>query len=147
VKHIFIITHGEFGKYLIKSAELILGQQKGVKAISIEPGKTPEELLNEIKTEIDKLEDSSEILFFTDIIGGTPFNSIIPFLKEENHECVTGVNLPMLLEVLTNVNNMNLKKLAVLAYNKGIEGIRNVKVLVNSMKGGEQNESYTYQDR
>lgn len=35
---VLIVTHGNFGKELLKSAELIIGEQKNVKTLSLNHG-------------------------------------------------------------------------------------------------------------
>jgi PTS system mannose-specific IIA component len=39
------------------------------------------------------------VLILTDMFGGTPTNVTLPFLKAEDVEIVTGVNLPMMVKV------------------------------------------------
>ena len=133
---IYIITHGEMGKYIVDTSRMIIGKYENIKSYSLMPGVSVDELKVTIIEEIYKdLEEEKDILIMLDVIGGSPFNMIIPFLKEKNIECVTGINLPMLLEVLINRDKKNLKELAKLAYKEGRNGVVNLReMLENNMK-------------
>lgn len=134
---IYIITHGEMGKYIVNTSRMIIGKQEDIKIYSLMPDVSVDELKVIIAKEIYKdLEEEKNILILLDVIGGSPFNMIIPFLKEENIECVAGINLPMLLEVLINRDKKDIKKLAELAHKEGRDGVVNIReMLENNMKG------------
>jgi len=99
---VLITTHGNLGNELIRAAELIEGNLKGVYYVSVDQTKSVEELKKEIGTAIKKLDQGQGVLILTDLFGGTPSNLSLSFLKEGKVEVVTGVNLPMLLK-LSNV--------------------------------------------
>jgi fructose PTS system EIIA component len=63
------------------------------------------EVLGEIPLE-------NEVLFLVDIFGGTPYNAATPYiLKNKTADMVSGVNLPMLLEVLAMRDHVTLKEM------------------------------------
>ena len=51
---IILMTHGSFGKELIASGALILGEFKDVFSISLEAEREPMELMAELKTLLEK---------------------------------------------------------------------------------------------
>lgn len=94
---IFIITHGLLAQGLIDSAQLIIGEQENLKAISLTAETNIKDFKEKIENEMSNL--SEDILCFTDIVNGSPFNTMAPLtLKYPNLYHICGVNLPMVLE-------------------------------------------------
>ncbi len=75
-------------------------------------------------------------MVFVDLYGGTPSNSIALNLdlngNEINIECITGVNLPMLLEALTMRNNLKLSELKKYCIEAGINGVKDLVSIVET---------------
>jgi PTS system mannose-specific IIA component len=119
---VLIITHGNLGYELIRSAELIKGRMDGVLAISVDPTKGVEELKKEISSSIKKVNKGKGVLILTDLFGGTPSNLSLSFLKEGKLEVISGVNLPMLLKL----PDIREEDLADFAYSIKDYGMRNI---------------------
>jgi len=96
---VVVMTHGNLGRELIRAAELIKGELKGVIPISVDATKGVDELKKEIVSAIKKADSGRGVLILTDLFGGTPSNISLSFLKKDKVEVVTGVNLPMLMKV------------------------------------------------
>ena len=120
---LLIISHCDLGKELLNAAELIFGRIDAAKAISITQTTESEKLLKMISAEIKSLDKGQGVLLLTDMFGGTPSNLSFSFLKEERVEVLTGVNLPMVVEVAQNRQNMSLSELGEKAQEAGTKGI------------------------
>ncbi|MDO1604671.1 PTS sugar transporter subunit IIA [Lactobacillus sp. YT155] len=121
---IFVCTHGNSASEMIKSAEMICGNQINVGSTHFEVGETPEDLQTRIVSELSNLDLSEGIMFLVDLKGGTPFNVIIQLTKKyPDNEVLTGVNIPMLLEAFINKENLNLNELAEKSFQSSINGI------------------------
>lgn len=96
---IVILNHGKFGEELISSAELIFGKIDDIQAVSLLTGMSIEEYCASVRTVIESLVGQKIIL--TDVYGGTPSNVALLLQKNLKIEIVCGVNLPMLLELLS----------------------------------------------
>ncbi len=96
---VLIVTHGNLGCELIKAAEMIKGDIKGITSVSLDAKKGVEDIKKEITSAIKKADSGKGVLIMTDLFGGTPSNISLSFLKKEKVEVVTGVNLPMLLKI------------------------------------------------
>ena len=94
-----IVTHGEFGAYLVEAAESIAGPQtEGVKVISISSRLSVPEIRERIAKAVKDLRSPEGLVLFTDMPGGTPSNLSFPMIKDEpNAEMISGLNLNMLL--------------------------------------------------
>ena len=99
MKKTIIITHGNFGEELKKSAEMIIGEAKDTYSFSLNPGDSMENIAVQIEGLIN---EKDEFLIFVDIFGGTPYNISCRFLNNKNVKILTGVNLPMFLEYCIN---------------------------------------------
>lgn len=109
---VIVMTHGNLGKELIRAAELIKGDMKGVLPVSVDATKGVEDLKKEITTALKKADSGEGVLILTDLFGGTPSNISLSFLKKNKVEVVTGVNLPMLLKVSDTRGEINLSEFA-----------------------------------
>ncbi len=120
---LLIISHCDLGKELLNAAELIFGRLEASKAISITQTTESEELMKTIAEDIKALDQGQGVLLFTDMFGGTPSNLSLSFLKEEMVEVLTGVNLPMVIEVVQNRDRLTLSELGERVQEAGKRGI------------------------
>ncbi len=131
---IIIAAHGNMAKAMLESAELIVGKQENVETLGLNHGDSIDEFSRRLKEGIEKYKDEG-VLILLDFYGGTPFNTsavvINKFAKECELECLTGVNLPMLLELFLNRDTMKLKDLKNLCTQVGMSGIKDVKTALN----------------
>lgn len=120
---IVIASHCDLSKSLIETAEFIVGVQKGILNVSI----NAEDCLDEIKTKIElaiqKVDTGDGAIILTDMLGGSPSIVSLSYMNKYNIEVVTGVNLPMILEVILHRNEFNLQRLAKLAVLKSKKSI------------------------
>lgn len=94
---IIIMNHGQFGKELISSAEMIVGKLEDIQAVSLMPGMTIEEYLEQAETAVNQA--GGKALVLTDLYGGTPCNVAMMLRQRYELKVVCGMNLPMLLEL------------------------------------------------
>lgn len=125
---ILIVTHGNFGIELLKSAELIIGGQENVETLSFNHGDDVKELHNEVNKSIRRLDMGKGVLVFTDLFGGSPSNVTIANMKKLNFESISGVNLPMIIEALASRHNSNLEELVNKVIKSGVNGIKYIKI-------------------
>ena len=128
---ILIITHGKFGKELIRSAELIVGKQEQIYSFGLEHGDDVSELASTVCDYISqKTSQGKELIVFTDIFGGSPSNIAIQNLKKLNFYYITGVNLPMLIEALIArlEKDITAEQLTGRCTEVAKEGIRNISI-------------------
>ena len=71
---ILLMSHGDFAKSAIKSAELIVGEQTNYDTLSVFVAEQLDNLKQEMFEKIAQLDTSKGLLVLTDIIGGTPMN-------------------------------------------------------------------------
>ena len=107
---VIICTHGNSAPELLKSAEMICGKQENCQTVSFKEGESLEQLKSEISEKISQLKGT--VFCLTDLKGGTPFNTLVSLLKSNPvMEIITGVNIPMLLELFINRSQLEKEEL------------------------------------
>lgn len=131
---IVIGTHGWAAEQLLKTAEMLLGEQTNVGWIDFVPGENAETLIEKYQTQLDKLDTSLGVLFLVDTWGGSPFNAASRIvLDKENYDVIAGVNIPMLVETLmARDDNPGFTELVGIAVETGREGVKAQKTAVAS---------------
>ena len=127
---ILLVTHGNFSEAIIKSMELVFGRQEKLEALTLNHGDDVEELTRQVKEKAKELDDGEGVLVLVDLLGGSPCNVTASCLKQEGIECVTGLNLPMLISVLEERDGSALHNMPDVAMEAGKTGIVNVKQLI-----------------
>lgn len=127
---IIVAAHGELADELLKSSALISGEQENVTAVAFVPGEDQSHLLAKYTDAISHMDASEGVLFLCDLFGGSPFNAASRMAaNESNWDVVTGVNLPMLLELFGLRSGSTLSQLAESAKQAGIVGVQSLKSL------------------
>lgn len=108
---IVIVTHGDFGKELLKSTEMIMGEIEKVKALSLYPGDSLDVLREQVKQEIQDMNEGDGVLVIVDLFGGSPCNAAAANIRSDNVECVSGLSMPMLIKAIEARMSMPLKEL------------------------------------
>lgn len=121
---ILIVTHGRLGEFLLDTAEMLVSETSLVRTVSFLPGQGVEDLEQAVSDTLTEMNAADGTLCLADLPGGSPARVLGSFLLEDTHlELLTGVNLPMLVEVLMMRNSMTLRELAAHAVTSGCQGI------------------------
>lgn len=126
---IVIGTHGWAAEQLLKTAEMLLGEQENVGWIDFVPGENAETLIEKYNAQLANLNTDKGVLFLVDTWGGSPFNAASRIVVDKEHyEVVAGVNIPMLVETLmARDDNPSFDELVALAVETGREGVKALK--------------------
>lgn len=118
---ILMASHGSFARALKESAEMITGPQPHITTFELFPDMSLDDFQQQLAQAIQNCE--GEVLVLLDLLGGTPFNTLISQLKNEHVGFITGMNLGMLLELLLDNEVKTLQELQEFAKCKGIASI------------------------
>lgn len=126
---IVIGTHGWAAEQLLKTAEMLLGEQENVAWIDFVPGENAETLIEKYNAKLAGLDTQQGVLFLVDTWGGSPFNAASRIVVDKEHyEVVAGVNIPMLVETLMGRDdNPTFDELVAVAVETGREGVKALK--------------------
>ena len=132
-----IVTHHELAKALIKVVRMLSGEIENVEPVSLIEGEGLEDLREKMMNAINKVDKGDGVLVLVDLFGGTTMNaSALVAAERKDVEIVSGVNVPMLLSVTLEREDVeDVKELATIALESGKEGIVDVrKRIVSKMK-------------
>jgi PTS system mannose-specific IIA component len=120
---ILIVSHGRLAEALISSVQFLVGNLQKIRGVSIWPKDKGKEVRDRIQKEIEEVDDGDGVVILTDVLGGTPTNLSLSFLKEEKVEVVTGVNMPMLLTLSSYRKGRSLREIGKLVKKSGRRSI------------------------
>jgi mannose/fructose/sorbose-specific phosphotransferase system IIA component len=127
--NIVLVNHGNFGEALIRAAEMIVGPQDGVRAVSLLPEDSPELYGEKLDAAMAGLE-GQDTLILIDLFGGTPFNVSSRKVLLPNVECITGLNMATLIEAFSSRDSMSLHELASQVLEAGLKSVVDLKPLL-----------------
>ena len=130
--NIIVITHGDFGAYLIEAAEGIVGvQNAGLKNVSISPRMTLERVKESVSKAIEEMSSPDGLVFLIDMPGGTPMNVVLPLAKDiQKSAVICGVNINMMTSAFAYRATLDFDRLAVKIVEDGRKAICEVKSLL-----------------
>ncbi len=124
---IMIATHGVAAEQLLKTTEMLIGEQDNVATIDFVPGENAETIMTKYQEKLSTtLSHCDEVLFLVDTWGGSPFNAANRVADgKPNMDIVTGVNVPMLVETfMARDDGPTLPELVAIALETGRTGVR-----------------------
>ncbi|MEQ0562276.1 PTS mannose transporter subunit IIAB [Amycolatopsis sp. NEAU-NG30] len=121
---IILAGHGRLPSGVGEAAEMILGPQSRLKVCELSPHDSPEEFGARV---LALAGDADGVLVLADLHGGSPFNAVraLAAAARPRIELVSGLNLPMLLEVLLHTTD-DVTELAGVARAAGRDGVVDV---------------------
>lgn len=118
-----IVSHGRLANELVAAAEQVVGDHPHIAAVSIGWHDDVEAAQAEVERAIETVSDGVGVLLLTDMFGGTPTNISAMFIKEDEIEVVTGVNLPMVIKLASQNTECTLSEMAAAVESQGKESI------------------------
>jgi len=96
---IVIVAHGGLAREYLAAVEHVVGKQKGILAISIEPDHDRAQKQQEIMEAADAVDAGHGVVVVTDMFGGSPSNLSLRACAPEDRRILYGANLPMLIKL------------------------------------------------
>lgn len=118
-----IVTHGHLAAELLAAAEMIIGPISHITAVSIGWHDDVDAARDEVQRAMSRVSQGAGVLLMTDMFGGTPTNIASMFLEEGSVEVVTGVNLPMVINLASQGPQESLNETARRVCDLGRQGM------------------------
>lgn len=99
-----LASHGELAKGFLNSINMLLGPQEDIEAFGLYPEEEPAALQKRLEAALDP-EDEGDVVFFTDLYFGSPFNTVTRIARNHDIYHITGTNLPVLIEAVVCRNS------------------------------------------
>ena len=134
---VIFVGHGGYPDGVRDAAEMILGEQQRVAVVSLPPNGSTEQLADEVTAAVDRIgAGGNGALVLADLMGGSPANAVgLLALRDPALHVVSGLNLPMVLEVLTSTAD-TAAELAGVAERAGRDGVIDVAARLRAAVSG-----------
>jgi len=110
---VVLVAHCNLSLEIITVLKSIVGKVEQMQAVVFDPEFRPEAAHKKIAAAVKKVNSGDGVLILTDMFGGTPANISLSFLEENTVEVLTGMNLPMLIRLISlRQNKLTLAELA-----------------------------------
>ena len=129
-----IVCHGKLAEELLNALTIILGEAPNIEAISIGWYDDVEDSKKKINQSLRKVDQKNGVVIFTDMFGGTPSNLSFSFLKDNQVEIITGVNLPMLIKFVSLQRSNNINDVAKKVVDQGKKNIHLASALLGAKR-------------
>ena len=96
---VVLVTHGQLARNFRETLEHVVGPQKQIEAVSIDPNDDMEQRRKDIIEAVKRVDTGAGVAILTDMFGGTPSNLAISCMSRPNVEVLAGVNMPMLVKL------------------------------------------------
>ena len=96
-----IATHGYLADGYVSSIR-VLTKKDNIHAVNAYVDDQDAE--GQLKTLISSFDAHEDIIIFTDLMSGSITQVVSPYLKQRNVHCITGINLPLILEFVLSTS-------------------------------------------
>ena len=96
---IVIVAHGGLSREYLAAIEHVVGKQRGIIAVTIEPIHDRRKKEEEICNAANKVDDGNGVIIVTDMFGSSPSNLSMLACETQNRKILYGANLPMLIKL------------------------------------------------
>ena len=96
-----VVTHGHLAEEFRSAVEHVVGPQERMETVSIGPDDDVEQRRQDILDAIARADAGKGVVVLTDMFGGTPSNLAISVMESAPVEVLAGVNLPMLIKLVS----------------------------------------------
>ncbi|UJF16327.1 PTS sugar transporter subunit IIA [Jeotgalibaca sp. MA1X17-3] len=104
---LIVATHGKMSDGIVDAAHLIIGSTENIETLNLIHGDDVQVLKEKMLDAIEAVNQNEGVIIFTDLFGASPYNQAtlaihsLPQELKEKIFVLTGVNLPMLLEAIS----------------------------------------------
>ena len=104
MRHYVLASHAYLSKGLASALELIIGRQQNLKyyCAYVDEAEAGQEHFKDILLrDLEALPPEDEVIVMTDMFGGSVNNELMELIRRRNTHLVTGVNLALVIGLLT----------------------------------------------
>jgi fructoselysine/glucoselysine PTS system EIIA component len=133
MRKFLIAAHGTFSSGIKSSLDIIIGKMDNVFIIDAYVDGN-QSIDNELCAMLHNIQPDDELVVFTDLMGGSITNQILRNAFQENVHIVSGMNLPLLIEIMMADSETPVKKVIDHAISLAREQVIYVNTLMNKEK-------------
>lgn len=95
---IVLASHGALAEGMKDAAVMLFGSAEQVTCVTLLPGEDSNDYLERLRAAVSSVDTGEGAIILCDLLGGTPSNRSAMLL--DHAQVITGMNLPLLLELL-----------------------------------------------
>lgn len=133
---VVLVTHGRLAEEFIAALEHIVGAQRNLCAVCIGADDDMERRRADILDCIAGVDDGAGVAVLTDMFGGTPSNLAISIMDQAKVDVIAGLNLPMLIRLVSIRESCTLAEAIASAQEAGRKYINVASELLAGHAGG-----------
>lgn len=121
-----LVSHGSLAEGLLDAAQLINGELQQARAVGLQETEDIDGLVERVAQAADEVDAGEGVLILVDLFGASPFNASARVKLGATGralEVVTGMNLPMLVELDVQRDGLSLPEAVEMALQIGKDGI------------------------
>ena len=122
-RHYIFASHGTFANGLLNSVELILGKQPDIHTLCAYVEEEVD-LTQQVEALMARFPAQDELIVITDIFAGSVNNEFVRFLSRPHFHLLSGLNLPLIIDLLISAAEDNTEKLITEALTNAKESIQ-----------------------
>lgn len=93
---VILCAHGQLASGIESGLKLIVGPMENLRLVNFQEGDTFETVDQALTEAFESLAEAKNILFITDLMGGTPFNrSVLLYGNRDNVRVLSGLNFAL----------------------------------------------------
>ena len=116
---VVLVTHGNLAKEFLAICEHIMGPQERIETVCIAAGDDMERRREDIMRAVETVDSGSGVVILTDMFGGTPSNLAISVMNSDKIEVLAGMNLPMIIKLISVRGALPLSQVVLQAQESG----------------------------
>jgi PTS system mannose-specific IIA component len=120
-----IVSHGDLADGLVDAARMIAGELEGIATVSLREMDAVEGLVERVAAAIQAVDSGDGVVVLVDLFGASPFNASarLALQGDSKMEVISGMSLPMLLDLVVERDGKTLEQLVEIAQEAGTSGI------------------------
>jgi len=134
VFEVIIVTHGNLAQAFYETAQLIVGEREHVRTFGLNLGDSVDLFAEEVAAAIAISLLKGDVLVLTDMQAGSPCNVTTAAMIDHKFRHITGINLPMVIEVLSSQEFMDIEETCEAILEIGREAVRDINKLVEGVQ-------------
>ena len=119
-RHYIFASHGTFANGLLNSVELILGKQPDIHTLCAYVEEEAD-LTQQVETLLARFPAQDELIVITDIFAGSVNNEFVRFLSRPHFHLLSGLNLPLIIDLLISAGEEKLISEALISAKESIQ--------------------------
>lgn len=120
---LLLASHGDLADGICSSLEIIMGKQNNILTLCAYKEENFD-LKKEIRNILESLPKEEKLIVITDIFGGSVNNEFMNNLNQENLYLISGLNLPLVIELITIQDEENIEEMIKIALENSKESIK-----------------------